>query len=89
MDNALIRGQNFLDSSPPYSKKGPTDENVGISYLIVIVKFVFFSKFQTPPSPILEKSRSSPILLIVNLYQLKQFSISPYVWQPVSCYLAQ
>ena len=24
------------------SKKGPTDENVVISYLIVIVKFVFF-----------------------------------------------
>ena len=46
-----------------YSKKGPTDENVGISYLIVIVKFGFF-KFSNPPSPISEKSRTSPILLI-------------------------
>ena len=33
---------------PPSSKKGPTDENFGISYLIVIIKFVF-SKFQPPP----------------------------------------
>ena len=35
-------GRNFLDPSPPYSKKARTDENVGILYLIVIVKFVFF-----------------------------------------------
>ena len=35
-------GRNFLDPSPPSSKKGPTDENVGISYLIVIIKFGFF-----------------------------------------------
>ena len=40
-------GRTFLDPSPPYSKKGPTDENVGISYLIVIVKFGFF-KISTP-----------------------------------------
>ena len=35
-------GRNFLDPLPPSSKKGPTDKNVGISYLIVIIKFVFF-----------------------------------------------
>ena len=42
-------GQNFLDPSPPYSKKEPTDKNVGILDLMVFVKFVF-SKFQ-PPLP--------------------------------------
>ena len=41
-------GRNFLDPLPPSSKKGPTDENVGISYLIVIIKFSFF-KISTPP----------------------------------------
>ena len=35
----------FQIPSPPSLKKGPTDENVGISYLIVIIKFSFFSKF--------------------------------------------
>ena len=49
-------GRNFLDPSPPLL------ENVGILYLIVIVKFSFF-KFSNPP-PISEKSRTSPILLI-------------------------
>ena len=39
-------GQNFLD---PYSKKGPTDENVGISNLIVIVKFSFIKISNPPP----------------------------------------
>ena len=56
-------GRNFLHPSPPYSKKGHTDKNVGILYLIVIVKFGFF-KISHPPSPILEKSQTSPILLI-------------------------
>ena len=44
-------GRNFLDPlpSPPSSKKGPTDENVGISYLIVIIKFSFFRV--SNPSP--------------------------------------
>ena len=32
-------GRNFPDLLPLYSKKGPTDENIGISYLIVIIKF--------------------------------------------------
>ena len=36
-------GRNFLDPlPPPSSKKGPTDKNVGILYLIVIKKFGFF-----------------------------------------------
>ena len=35
---------------PPSSKKGPTDENVGISYLIVIIKFGFFRV--SNPSPL-------------------------------------
>ena len=39
-----------VDPFPPYSKKGPIDENVGISYLIVIVKFGFFQIFE-PPLP--------------------------------------
>ena len=56
-------GRNFLDPSPPYSKKGPTDENVGISYLKVIIKFGF-SEFQTPPPPISSESRTSLILSI-------------------------
>ena len=42
-------GRNFLDPLPPSSKKGPTDENVGISYLIVIIKFGFFRV--SNPSP--------------------------------------
>ena len=36
--------------SPPSSKKGPTDENVGISYLIVIIKFGF-SEISNPLPP--------------------------------------
>ena len=39
--NISASGRNFLDPLPPSSKKGPTDENVGISYLIVIIKFGF------------------------------------------------
>ena len=43
-------GRNFLDPLPPLSsKKGPTDENVGISYLIVIIKFGFFQLLTPPP----------------------------------------
>ena len=42
-------GRNFLDPLPPSSKKGPTDENVGISYLIVIIKFSFFVISPPPP----------------------------------------
>ena len=47
--------------TPPLFEKGLTDKNVGISYLIVIIKF-FFSKFHT--SPISSESRTSPILSI-------------------------
>ena len=43
-------GRNFLDPLPPSSKKGPTDENVDISYLIVIIKFGFFRV--SNPSPL-------------------------------------
>ena len=43
-------GRNYFDPLPHSLKKGSTDENVGISYLIVIVKFVFF-KISTPPLP--------------------------------------
>ena len=42
--------QNFLD---PSSKKVPPNENVGILYLKVIIKFSFF-KISTPP-PLLRK----------------------------------
>ena len=42
-------GRNFLDPSPPLFEKGPTDGNVGISYLIVIIKFGFFEIFNPPP----------------------------------------
>ena len=55
-------GRNFLDPLPPSSKKGPTDENVGISYLIVIIKFGFF-EISSPP-PFHHKSRTSPIFTI-------------------------
>ena len=55
-------GRNFLDPLPS-SKKGPTDENDGISYLIVIIKFVFF-KISNPPSTISSESWFSPILSI-------------------------
>ena len=75
-------GRNFLDPLPPSSKKGSTDENVGISYLIVIVKFGFF-KISTPPSPISEKSRTSPILLIEVAPKLFSF-IKLKAWQQVS-----
>ena len=51
-------GRNFLHPSPPYSKKGPTDKNVGILYLIVIIKFSFFEISTPPISP---ESRTSPI----------------------------
>ena len=47
----------------PSLKKGPTDENVGISYLIVIIKFGFF-KVSNPPPPISSESRTSLILSI-------------------------
>ena len=56
-------GRNFLDPLPPSSKKGPTDENVGISYLIVIIKFGFF-RVSNPSPPISSESRTSPILSI-------------------------
>ena len=56
-------GQNFLNPLPPSSKKGPTDENVGISYLIVIIKFGFF-RVSNPSPPISSESRTSPILSI-------------------------
>ena len=56
-------GRNCLDPSPPLFEKGPTDENVGISYLIVIIKFVFFEIFTAPP-PISSEGRTSPILSI-------------------------
>ena len=43
-------GQNFQDPlPPPSSKKGPTDENVSILYLIVNIKFVFFFVIFPPP----------------------------------------
>ena len=38
----------FSRPFPPYSKKAPTNENIGILYLIVIVKFGFF-KISPPP----------------------------------------
>ena len=44
--NISASDQNFLDPLPPL-QKGPDQQNVGISYLKVIIKF-FFSKFQTP-----------------------------------------
>ena len=53
--------RNFLDPLLPSSKKGPTDENVGISYLKVIIKFGFFS-VSNPSSPISSESQTSPIL---------------------------
>ena len=40
----------IFQTPSPLFKKGPTDENVGISYLIVIIKFGFFRNFQ-PPLP--------------------------------------
>ena len=46
---------------PPLFEKGPTDENVGISYLIVIIKFGFFEISNPPISP---ESRTSPIFTI-------------------------
>ena len=48
-------GRNFLDPLPPSSKKGPTDENVGISYLIVIIKFGFFEIFNPLPPYFIRK----------------------------------
>ena len=48
-------GRNFLDPLPPSSKKGPTDKNVGISYLIVIIKFGFF-RVSNPSPPISSES---------------------------------
>ena len=39
----------FVDSLPPSLKKGSTNKNVGISYLIVIIKFVFFKISNPPP----------------------------------------
>ena len=56
-------GRDFLDPLPPSSKRGPTDENIGISYLIVILKFGFFET-SVPSPPISSESRTSPILSI-------------------------
>ena len=53
----------FSRPPPPPSKKGPTDENVGISYLIVILKFGFFET-SVPSPPISPESRTSPIFTI-------------------------
>ena len=51
--------------TPPSSKKGPTDENVGISYLIVIIKFGFFRV--SNPSPPLFHQKAEPN----RFYQLR------------------
>ena len=53
----------FLTPPPPSSKKGPTDENVGISYLVVIIKFGFLD-ISNPPPPISSESWTSPIFTI-------------------------
>ena len=58
----------FWTPSPPSSKKGPTNENVGISYLIVN-KVCFFQNFN-PPSPISSESRTSPIFTLIIDYIL-------------------
>ena len=58
-------GRNFLDPlPPPSSKKGLTDKNVGILYLIVIIKFGFF-KISTP-HPLFHKKTKSQ-----QFYQLR------------------
>ena len=53
-------GRNFLDPLPPLFEKSPT---VGISCLIVIIKFGFF-RVSNPSPPISSESRTSPILSI-------------------------
>ena len=58
-------GRNFLDPLPPSLKKGPTDENVSISYLIVIIKFGFFRV--SNPSPPLFHQKAEPH----RFYQLR------------------
>ena len=63
-------GRNFLDPLPS-SKKGPTDENDGISYLIVIIKFVFFQNFNPPPL-ILQKDEPH------RFYKLRQQHSATY-----------
>ena len=71
-------GQNFLDSLSPSSKKGPTDKNVSILYLIVILKLGFLKI--PPPSPNSSESRfyqlrwlltPSMILCLTQCYPLK------------------
>ena len=57
-------GQNFLDPSP-YSIFGHTDENIGISYLKIIIKFGFF-KIWNPPPPILAESQWPMILTSIQ-----------------------
>ena len=49
---------------PPSLKKGPTDGNVCVLYLMVIIKFGFF-KISTPPLPI------SPECLTPQIYTIE------------------
>ena len=56
--------RNFLDTLPSTSKKGSTNEDISFWYLIVIIKFVFFLKFQNPLSTISPEDRTSPIFTI-------------------------
>ena len=58
-------GQNFLDPLSPLKKKGPTNKNASILYLIVIIKFVFFQNFK-PPSPYLIRKPN-----LTNFYQFR------------------
>ena len=57
-------GRNFLDPLPPSSKKGPTNENVGILYLIVIIKFGF-------------SEISNPLPYFIRKLNLTDFAIDP------------
>merc|ERR1711973_999143 len=68
-------GRNFLDPLPPSSKKGPTDENVGILYLIVIIKFGFFRV--SNPSPPLFHQRAEPHRFYQLRWPLRIVSSSP------------
>ena len=59
-------GRNF---PPPSSKKGLTDENIGILYLIVIIKFDF-SEISSPPFSL--ESRT-PTIFIVEVAPKKKY----------------
>ena len=58
-----LKNPEIFQSPSPLFGKGPYQRKVGISYLIIIIKFGFF-RVSNPSPPTSSESRTSPILSI-------------------------